>query len=128
MRKPPEPHIGSIDGDRYISLAPYMVDFTQWMAGLQFEIYQGTVTDIASIPHALRWMYDRASLGISAPFLHDFLCTSRGRFTNTFGEDAQISWFDTHLFFLVAMRLDGIPPRRALLAFLAVLLANRPIW
>jgi Protein of unknown function (DUF1353) len=128
LPKPPEPHIGSIDGDRYISLSPYMVNFADWMSGIQFEIYQGTVTDIASIPRPLRWMYDRASLGITAPFLHDFLCTSRGKYTNTMGQEMQLSWFDVHLFFLVAMRLDGIAKRRAFLAFLAVVLCNRPIW
>jgi hypothetical protein len=128
LLKPPEPHIGSIDGDRYISLSPYMVNFADWMSGIQFEIDKGTVTDIASIPHHLRWMYDRASLGITAPFIHDFLCTSRGKYINTMGEEIQLSWFDTQLFFLVAMRLDGIPPLRALLAFLAVLIGNRPIW
>lgn len=128
MKKPPEPIIGSIDGDQYVSLAPYMVDFTAWMAELQFEIHKGTITDIASIPRPLRWMYDRASLGFTAPYIHDFLCTCRGKFTNTFDKEVHVSWFDTHLFFLVAMRLDGIPPLRAFLAFLAVLIANRPIW
>lgn len=128
MQKPPEPHIGSIDGDRYVSLAPYLVNFADWMAALQFEIYKGTITDIASVPRCLRWMYDRASLGITAPFYHDFLCSFKGKFTNTFGQEVQLSWFDTQLFFLVAMRLDGIPPQRAFLAFLAVLIANRPRW
>lgn len=128
MRKPPQPYIGSIDGDRYVSLSPYMVDFADWMAGLQFEINEGTITDIASVPRCLRWAYDRASLGTSAPFYHDFLCTSKGKFTNTFGQEIQISWFDAQVFFLVAMRLDGIPTQRCLLAFLAVLLGNRPIW
>lgn len=128
MLKPPEPHLGSIDGDRYQSLSPYMVNFADWMAPLQFEIYQGTQTDIASVPWYLRWLYDRASLGLTAPFFHDFLCTTKGKFINTQGTEVQISWFDAQMFFLNAMRLDGIPPRRAFLAFLAVIIGNRPRW
>lgn len=128
MVKPPEPIVGSIDGDRYVGKSSYMVNFANWLTPWQFEIYAGTITDIASIPWWLRWMYDRASLGLSAPYVHDFLCTSRGRFINTFGDEVQISWFDAQVFFLVAMRLDNIPPRRALLAYLAVLVGNRPKW
>lgn len=126
--KPPEPHIGSIDGDRYVGKSNYLVNFADWLTPWQFEIYEGTITDIATVPRCLRWMYDRASLGILAPYIHDFLCACRGRFINTFGDEVQISWFDAQLFFLVAMRLDGIPARRSLLAFLAVLIGNRPIW
>lgn len=128
MFKPPEPHIGSIDGDRYIGKSNYLVNFTDWLKSWQFEIHEGTITDIASVPWYLRWLYDRASFGIVAPYVHDFLCTYRGKFTNSFGDEVQISWFDAQLFFLVAMRLDGIPPRRALFAFLAVLIGNRPRW
>ncbi len=105
-----------------------MVDFTHWMAGMQFEIREGTVTDIASVPRYLRWAYDRASLGITSPFFHDFLMSCQGKYVNTMGEDVQLSWFSCHVFFLVAMLLDGISPRRAFLAFVAVLLGNRPIW
>lgn len=128
LNKPPQPHIGSIDGDRYVSLSPYMVNFADWMSGVQFEIPVGTETDIASIPRTLRWMYDRASLGITAPILHDFLMMRKGRYINVMGQEVQLSWFDCHVFFLVAMRLDGIPPIRALLAFLAVTVGNRPIF
>jgi Protein of unknown function (DUF1353) len=128
LPKPPEPHLGSIDGDIYQSLEPYLVNFADWLAPLQFEIYRGTQTDIASVPWYLRWLYDRASMGFTAPFVHDFLCTAQGKFTNTQGQEIQLSWFDAQLFFLVAMRLDDIPPRRALLAFLAVLIGNRPKW
>lgn len=128
IEKPPQPHIGSIPVDQFVGLSPYMANFGYWVSPIQFEIYEGTITDIASVPWYLRWLYDRASFGIVAPYIHDFLCTAKGQFTNTFGEEVKISWFDVHLFFLVAMRLDGIPPRRALLAFLAVLIGNRPKW
>jgi Protein of unknown function (DUF1353) len=128
LPKPPEPHLSSIDGDTYRSLEPYLVNFADWLTPLQFEIYQGTCTDIASVPWYLRWLYDRASMGFTAPFIHDFLCTTQGKFTNMQGQEIQLSWFEAQLFFLVAMRLDGIPPRRAFLAFLAVVFGNRPVW
>jgi hypothetical protein len=128
MQKPPEPHIGSIDGDRYVGLKDYPVNFASILAELQFTIHKGTITDIATVPRWLRWMYDRASLGLTAPYIHDFFCTCRGRFIGRLGSEIQLSWFDAQVFFLIAMRLDGIPPRRALLAFLAVLIGNRPRW
>lgn len=128
MRKPPQPYIGSLDGDRYISLADYTVDFSDWFDGMQFTIPAGEITDIASVPWWLRWLYDRASLGHAAPFLHDYLCEFRGKYINKKGEEIQLSWFDTHLMFLVTMRLDGVPKSRAFLAFVAVLICNRPIW
>lgn len=128
LSKPPEPHLGSIDGDTYRSLAPYLVDFSDWLDELEFIIYPETPTDIASVPWFARWLYDRASLGLSAPFIHDFLSTTRGRFTNTRGREIQLSWFATQVFFLVVMVIDRIPVRRAFLAFLAVVLFNRPKW
>ncbi len=128
LSKPPEPILGSIDGDSYHSLRDYDVSFGDWLHGLEFTIYASTITDIASIPWWLRSIHDRASLGLTAPFLHDFLCTQQGKFINKDGVEVQLSWFDVHLFFLVAMRLDGIHPARAFLAFIAVLLGNRPSW
>lgn len=128
MRKPLQPYLGSIDGDRYISLADYTVDFSDWFDGMQFTIPAGEITDIASIPWWLRWLYDRASLGTFATFLHDRFCLTQGKFTNLDGVVVQISWEDVQLMFFVAMRLDGIPPRRAFLAYLAVLFCNRPKW
>lgn len=128
LPKPPEPHIGSIDGTTYISLSSYVVKFADWLAPLQFEIDKGTPTDIASVPWFLRCFCDRAGLGLTAPFFHDYMSERQGKLTNLDGKEIQISWFDTQLFFLVAMRLDGIPPMRAFLAFIAVLIANRPIW
>lgn len=128
MKKPPQPFLGSIDGDRYQSLTDYSVDFAEWFEDFDFVIYEGTITDIASVPWYLRWILDRASLGISAPFLHDYLCEIKGKYINKKGQQIQLSWFDSHLMFLVAMRLDGVPPLRAFLAFVAVLIGNRPIW
>lgn len=128
MSKPPQPKLGSIDGDIYYSLELYKVNFGDWMRELEFEIEAFTVTDIASIPWYLRWIYDRASLGLTAPFLHDWLCNNQGKYTNSSGKEVQLCWFDVHLFFLVAMRLDGISPIKSLLAFLIVLICNRPIW
>jgi hypothetical protein len=128
LKKPPEPILGSIDGDRYHSLADYRVNFSKWVDGVEFDIYASTVTDIASVPWFMRWLYDRASLGFTACFVHDFLMAVRGKFTDIHGEEIQLSWWDCHLIFLVAMRLDGIPPVRAHLAYLAVLLGNRPIF
>jgi hypothetical protein len=128
LRKQPQPYLGSLDGDRYISLADYTVDFSDWFDGMQFTIAAGEVTDIASVPWWLRWMYDRASLGVFAPFLHDRFCLTQGKFTNVDGVEIQLSWEDVQLMFFVAMRLDSIPPRRAFLAYLAVLIFNRPKW
>jgi hypothetical protein len=128
LPKPPEPILGSIDGDSYRSLAEYKVNFSDWLSPLEFTIASGTKTDIASIPWYLRWIHDRASLGLAAPFLHDWMLDRQGKYTNTNGEDIHLSWFDVHLFFLVAMRLDGIPPFKSLIAFLIVLICNRPIW
>lgn len=128
LPKPPEPHIGSIDGRRYMVKYDYLANFADWMAPLQFLIPAGTITDIASVPWWLRWACDRAGLGITAPLLHDLLCALQGSYVNVYGQKVQLSWFDAHLFFLVAMRLDGIPAWKALLAFLVVLIGNRPIW
>lgn len=128
LPKPPQPYLGSIDGDTYQSLARYQVNFSAWLKPLEFIIEAGTDTDIASIPWWLRSIHDRASLGLTAPFLHDWLCTHQGKYISSSGEEIQLSWFDVHLFFLVAMRLDGISATRSLLAFLAVLIGNRPRW
>jgi len=126
--KPPEPRLSSIDGDRFVSLDNYMCNFADWLAPYQFEIRAGTITDIASRPWYLRCFYDRSSLGWIAPFVHDFLCTAKGKYINTFGNEIQISWLGAHVLFLGLMLIDGIPPRRAFLAFVAVLIRNRPIW
>lgn len=126
--KPIQPHLGSIDGNNYQSLSTYRVDFSKWFDGLEFDIDAGTITDIASVPWYLRWMYDRASLGTFAPFLHDVLCEKKGKIVNTKGEEISLSWEDVQLAFFVAMRLDNIHPRRALLAYIAVLFGNRPKW
>lgn len=128
LPKPPEPILGSIDGNIYRSLSDYRVNFSDWLSPLEFTIAAGTITDIASIPWYLRWIYDRASLGLTAPFLHDFLCNQQGKCTSIDGEEVQLYWFDVHLFFLVAMRLDGISPFKSFTAFLIVLICNRPIW
>jgi hypothetical protein len=128
LPKPLEPILGSIDGDSYRSLTDYQVNFSDWLSPLEFTIAAGTITDIASIPWYLRWIHDRASLGLTAPFFHDFLLYHQGKYTSTNGEDIRLCWFDVHLFFLVAMRLDGISPWKSFIAFVIVLICNRPIW
>jgi Protein of unknown function (DUF1353) len=128
LRKPPEPILGSIDGERYRSLADYRVDFSDWLDGVEFDIYKLTPTDRASIPWWASWAYDRDSLGQTAVFIHDFFCTSQGRFTSISGEELRLTWGQVQVAFLLAMILDGVPEDRAFLAFVAVWLGNKPRW
>jgi Protein of unknown function (DUF1353) len=76
LPNPPDPKLESIDGDTYTLAESYPVEFGYWLSDLQFEIPAGTITDLASIPWYLRWINDRASLGILAPLVHDFLIDS----------------------------------------------------
>lgn len=128
MRKPPEPILSSIDGYHYQSLLDYRVDFSDWLKGTEFEIYKETVTDRASIPWWAKWACDRDSLGQTAVFIHDFFCTSQGRFTDIYGANRRLTWGQVQVVFLLAMVLDGVPENRAFLAFVAVWLGNRPRW
>lgn len=128
LSKPSKTPIAPVEGEMYMFLEDYQVDFAKMLAPLQFVITKGTITDLASVPWYFRWLIDRYDLGDVAPPIHDVLCESQGKFVTEDGTVIQLSWFDVHLFFLVAMRLDGISPTKALLAFLAVLLRNRPIW
>jgi len=120
MINPPDPIIESIDGDHYLLREAFTVKFGFWLRELQFEIPAGFISDLASIPRCFRWIHDRASLGVLAPVVHDFLCHTNGRFFNVQGEPVQLHWFDVHLFFLVSMRIDGVSWGRALIAFLVV--------
>lgn len=125
---PPDPRLESIDGDTYQLPNQYQARFSDWLQDLQFEIPAGTITDLASIPWFVRWINDRASLGILAPVIHDYLTSNQGQVINLKGELIKLSWFDTHLYFLVAMRIDGVHPARAFIAFIGVLIGNRPKW
>jgi hypothetical protein len=128
LNKPPEPILGSIDGDRYHSLTNYRVNFSAWLKGVEFDIYSHTPTDRASFPWWARLFCDRDSLGQTAVFIHDFFCTSQGKFTSVSGEQLRLTWGQVQVAFLLAMVLDGIPFNRAVLAFIAVVLGNRPKW
>lgn len=127
MQNPPDPILESIDGDRYRVVDTFAVKYNYWFRELQFEIPAGYITDLASIPWFVRWIADRASLGLLAPLVHDYLCDCRGRFTNIQGEIVQLTWFQVHLYFLVAMQLDGINWQRSLIAFIGVLIGG-PRW
>jgi Protein of unknown function (DUF1353) len=124
LKNPPDPQLESIDGDTYQLSAPFAVKYNYWFRELQFEIPAGTVTDLASIPWFLRWIHDRASLGVLAPVIHDYLCDRRGKVTNIQGEPIQLTWFEVQLYFLLAMHFDGIVWHRALIAFLGVLIGS----
>jgi hypothetical protein len=125
MNKPPSPKLENIDGDRYRLSEDYVIKIGYWLRKLQLTIPANYVTDLASIPPMLRPFADRASLGITAVVFHDWLCDNRGKFTNLDGEEIQLTWFQTQLYFLVLLELDGIPWQRSLAAFLAVLVGNR---
>jgi len=121
---PPDPQLESLDGSTYRLTADYRVDFAKWLLGLQFTIPEGFVTDIASVPRPLRWLFDRADLGLLAPVIHDYLCENKGQVTGHNGETIIVNWFDSALLFLILMRIDGIPWFKALCAFLAVVIGG----
>lgn len=128
LPNPPDPILESIDGNTYVVTQDYPVKFGYWLRSLQFAIPAGTTTDLASIPWWLRSIRDRASLGILAPVVHDYLCDVKGKIITLQGESIQLSRFDAHLLFLILLRLDGISWRRSLVAFVAVAVANRGKW
>jgi hypothetical protein len=127
VNNPPDPILENVDGNKYIVAADFSVKFGYWLRELQFQIPQGFETDIASIPWWFRMVIDRASLGILAPIIHDYLCVMKGRIKTLQGDFIQVSWFDTNLLFLLLMRIDGISWPRALFAFLAVTVGS-PKW
>lgn len=124
---PNDPVVESIDGDCYRLTQRYDVKFAYWLRELQFSLPEGYVTDLASVPRWARVFIDRASLGLVAPIVHDYLCDNKGKVTTLPGELYQIHWFDAHLLFLILMRLDGVVWHRALITFLAVLIGG-PKW
>ncbi len=127
MINPPDPKLESIDGDRYQLSETFSVKFGYWLRELQFEIPVGFQTDIASIPWWFRMIIDRASLGVLAPVVHDYLCDQRGKITNIQGDSLTVHWFEVNLLFLMLMRIDGISWPRALWSFLAVTIGS-PKW
>jgi hypothetical protein len=124
---PPDPHLESLGGDTFKVSEDYVVKFGFWLRELQFVIEEGFVSDLASVPRPLRVCIDRAELGLLAPIVHDYICKKKGVLTNIQGDIIKLHWFDAHLFFLVAMRIDGITWKRALYSFLGVLLGG-PKW
>jgi len=124
LKNPTDPRIESIDGTRYKITESYPVDFALWLYDLQFTIPKGFETDIASVPRLLRWLYDRADMGLVAPVVHDYLCELNGSVLCRKGVVVNINWFDAALLFLVIMRIDGIRWPKALAAFAAVVLGG----
>jgi hypothetical protein len=124
---PKDPKLEGIDGDSYAVAEDFTVQIGYWIKEVQFVIPAGERTDIASVPWWFRWAYDRASLNILGPTIHDFLCDRQGKFINLEGKKIQLSWFKVHVYFFLILLIDGVPERRAFLAFLAVLLGG-PRW
>lgn len=120
MIKPDRMDVDSVNGDDFILRSDYPVKVGYWIRELQFTIPQGFVSDLASIPRFMRWYLDRASLGFLAPIFHDYLWSKKGMIVNLQGDTIQLTRFQCHLYFLLAMQLDGIGSTRSFLAFLAV--------
>lgn len=123
---PKDPQLESINGDTYQLSQEFPawlgLWIGDWIAEVDFIIPAGEVTDIASVPWWFRWAYDRASLGVLAPVVHDRLCVLEGRITNARGQKMQLSWLKVHTCFLLLMWMDGVNEKRAFLAFAAVVL------
>ena len=64
---------------------------------LVFAVFVGFVTDLASIPRALRWMLNPNGKSRRAAVLHDFLYTGQ-----------HLSRKDSDLLFLAALKADGV--------------------
>ena len=64
---------------------------------LDFVVFVGFVTDLASIPRALRWMINPNGKSRRAAVLHDFLYTGQ-----------HLSRKDSDLLFLAALKADGV--------------------
>jgi hypothetical protein len=124
---PPDPQFETVGGDKKVLVTAFDFKLPFWLRQIQFRIPAGYVSDGASVPRHLRWIYDRASLGTLAPLAHDWGCEWEGVIINLRGEVLQLPWYVVHAFFLVAMLLDGVPWGRAKNCFLAVLLGG-PKW
>ncbi len=126
MSNPRDPQLESIDGDLYqlSQEFPAWIGLWvgDWLADIDFIIPAGEPTDIATVPRWFRVFYDRASLGILAPVVHDFLCVNEGRIVTARGQRLQLSWLKVHVCFLILMWMDGVDERRSFLAFTAVML------
>lgn len=120
--KPPTPWVTSVDGDNYEMTVDYHVNLSKWVAEYNFIVPAGMPTDLASIPWYLRWANDRASLGILAPIVHDYLNQVKGKIETKDGVNLEFTWYETQVIFLILMLVDNIQPWRAILAFTAVLL------
>lgn len=124
---PPDPDFESIDGDSKSLKTSFDVKIPYWLRQIQFRIPAGFVSDGASVPRLLRWVYDRQSLGSIAPLTHDFLCEYEGVFINLQGEVIQLPWYAVHTIFLVCMLIDGVSCPKLFNCFVAVMLGG-PRW
>jgi hypothetical protein len=120
MSSLPIPQINTNDGNLYFLEDKYIVNFSRYF-NFDIVVPKNYQTDLASIPRVLRWIIDRASLGLVPPILHDYVCYMKGKITDINGVEYQLSWFECHLLFLIAMNITGIDWLRATLSFLAVL-------
>lgn len=117
---PPDPDFEAIDGDSKMLRSFFDAKLALWLRQIQFRIPAGFVSDGASVPRPLRWIYDRQSLNSIAPLGHDWGCEYEGVIINLRGEVFQLPWYVVHSIFLVCMLLDGVPWTRARNCFLAV--------
>lgn len=128
MRKEiPIPKFENIDGDIFQLNEDYPVKFVLWYRDFQFKIDAGFVSDLASIPRIFRIFIDRASLGLIAPLIHDFMCSNKGKFISMSGEQINLTRYQVNLIFLIVMLLDGINSIRAIIAFIGVWIGS-PRW
>lgn len=124
---PPDPDFEAIDGDKKMLKTFFDAKLALWLRQVQFRIPAGYISDGASVPRAMRWLYDRQSLGSIGPLCHDWLCDWEGVYINLRGETMQLPWYVVHAVFLVCMLIDGVPWDRVRNCFLAVI-AWGPRW
>jgi hypothetical protein len=123
----PIPKIENIDGDTYRLVEEYPVKFVLWYRDFQFAVPPDFISDLASIPRPLRIFIDRASLGIIAPLIHDYLCDRRGKIVSMSSQNIELTRYEVNFIFLIAMLLDGISIRRSVIAFIGVSI-GAPKW
>jgi hypothetical protein len=117
----PIPQLSTNDGNIYILKDRYVINFSKYF-NFDIVVPKNYKSDLASVPKLLRWIIDRASLGLVAPLLHDYICFKKGRIISIDGAMYELTWFECHLLFLLVMNITGIHWFRATLCFLAVLI------
>jgi len=85
--------------------------------GEWITIPKGTVTDGASVPWMLRWLFPQMGKYSKASLAHDYL------YDNRIGSRADADW-DFYLW----MRQDGVPQWKAVLFTLAVVIGGKRWW